>query len=214
MNKSIIGFIIIYGSVLTIIPFLLYNYSRFTRFITYVANVDLIANVLATSFPKYFKNAYDTKTSSFTGYLSYNFITLYALSGIFLYGLQLKLVGHNNSIAFKSMIAVSIITFTLPTLLIPYLTHYLNKLSKHIATNYIKEKHKSKDETNQEIKLTDDVIDNISIIISMLIAIIFILIEGYIIENFIHRDDIIPLKGKRVFGYKHNNPLEIMFKKF
>ena len=83
MDKSIIGFTFTYTIILTLIPYLLYNYSRFTRFITYVANVDLIANVLATSFPDYFKNAYDTKTNSFIGYLSFNFITLYALSGIF-----------------------------------------------------------------------------------------------------------------------------------
>lgn len=211
MDKSILGFIIIYGIILTILPYLLYNYSRFTRFITYVANVDLIANVLATSFPKYFKNAYDTKTTSFTGYLSYNFITLYALSGIFLYGLQLKLVGYSDTVSFKSMLAVSIITFTLPTLLIPYLTHYLNILSKHIALYYIKREHKTKDEAKQEIKLTNEVIDNITIIVSIVIASLFIIVEGYIIENFIHKHDI-PMKDKRVFGYKHNNPLEFMLK--
>ncbi len=214
MDKSIIGFTFIYTIILTLIPYLLYNYSRFTRFITYVANVDLIANVLATNFPDYFNNTYNTKTNSFIGYLSFNFITLYALSGIFLYGLQLKLVGHSDSVSFKSMIAVSIITFTLPTLLIPYLTHYLNIFSKHIALNYIKGEHKTKDETTQEIKLTNKVIDNISIIISILIASMFILVEGYFIENYIHRKNIIPLKGKRVFGDKHNNPLEILFKRF
>ena len=211
MDKSIVGFIIIYGIVLTIIPYYLYNFSRFTRFITYVANVDLIANVLATCLPKYFKSMYDTRTTTFSSYLSYNIITLYALSGIFLYGLQLKLVGHSDFVSFKSMIAVSIITFTLPTLLIPYLTHYLNILSKHLALDYIQREHKTKDETSQEIKLSNEIIDNITIVVSIVIASIFIILEGFFIENYIHKKDIIPIKGKRLFGIRRNNPLEFLF---
>ena len=128
-----------------------------------------------------------------------------------MYGLQLKLVGYSDAVSFKSMLAVSIITFTLPTLLIPYLTHYLNILSKHIALYYIKREHKTKDEAKQEIKLTNEVIDNITIIVSIVIASLFIIVEGYIIENFIHKHDI-PMKDKRLFGYKHNNPLEFMLK--
>jgi hypothetical protein len=198
MDKSIIGFIIIYGFVLTILPYFLYNHIRFTRFITYVANVDLIANVLATNFPNYFKNIYDSKTNSFSSYLSYNIITLYALSGIFLYGLNLKFVGHSDSETFKSMIAVSIITFTLPTLLIPYLTHYLNKLAKYIALNYIQGEHKTKDITTNKIKITDYVIDNINIIVSIIIALLFIVIEGYFIENFVFVKTISYLKKKSI----------------
>lgn len=199
MDKSIIGFIIIYGFVLTILPYFLYHHINFTRFITYVANVDLIANVLATCFPNYFKNVYDIKTNSFPTYLSYNIITLYALSGIFLYGLNLKFIGHSNSETFKSMIAVSIITFTLPTLLIPYLTHYVNKLSKYIALNYIKRENKSKDITINKLRITDHIIDNINIIVSIVIATLFIVIECYFIENFIFVKTISYLKKKQLF---------------
>ena len=75
MDKSIIGFIIIYGFVLTILPYFLYNHIRFTRFITYVANVDLIANVLATNHPEYFKHAYNIDSESIIGYISFNIIS-------------------------------------------------------------------------------------------------------------------------------------------
>jgi small-conductance mechanosensitive channel len=197
MDKTIIGFIIIYGVVLTLLPYLLYNHIRFTLFITYIANVDLIANVLSTSFPNYFKRAYDTTSNALPYYLSYNFITLYALSGIFLYGLNLKSLSHSDLETFKSMIAVAIITFTLPTLLIPYLTHYVNKLSKYIALNYIKGEHKTKNKTTNKIRLTNEVIDNISIIVSIVIACIFILLEGYFIENFIFVKTVSFLKGNR-----------------
>tara|TARA_B100001063_G_C16664716_1_gene502981 strand:+ start:406 stop:1047 length:642 start_codon:yes stop_codon:yes gene_type:complete len=211
MNKNIIGFAIVYIIILYVIPHILYKFAKFTSFITYIANVDLLANVLATNIPSYFKYTYDNESKTLLGYLSFNIISLYALSGIFLYGLQLKLVGHNNNIAFKSMIAVSIITFTLPTLLIPFLTRYIKKQTKHIATYYIKGKHVKVDETNNEIKLTDEAVDHISIIVSSVIALLFILVEGYFIEHFIHKD-IISKKGLRVFGIRHNNPLETLFK--
>ncbi len=211
MNKNIIGFAIVYIIILYVIPHILYKFAKFTSFITYIANVDLLANVLATNIPSYFKYTYDNESKTLLGYLSFNIISLYALSGIFLYGLQLKLVGHNNTIAFKSMIAVSIITFTLPTLLIPFLTRYIKKQTKHIATYYIKGKHVKVDETNNEIKLTDEAVDHISIIVSSVIALLFILVEGYFIEHFIHKD-IISKKGLRVFGIRHNNPLETLFK--
>ena len=211
MNKIIIGFAIVYIIILYVIPHILYKFAKFTSFITYIANVDLIANVLATNIPSYFKYAYDSTSKTLLGYLSFNIISLYALSGIFLYGLQLKLVGHNNTIAFKSMIAVSIITFTLPTLLIPFLTRYIKKQTKHIATYYIKGKHVEVDETKNEIKLTDEAVDHISIIVSSVIALLFILVEGYFIEHYIHKD-INSKKGIRVFGKRHNNPLESLFK--
>jgi len=211
MNKIIIGFVFVYVIILYIIPHILYKYAKFTVFITYIANVDLITNVLATNIPSYFKYTYDTTSKPLLGYLSYNIISLYALSGIFLYGLQLKLVGHSNSIAFKSMIAVSIITFTLPTLLIPYLTRSIKKQAKHIATYYIKGKHVKVDETKNEIKLTDKAVDHISIMVSSIIALLFILIEGYIIEHYIYKKTI-SKKGLRVFGKRHNNPLESLFK--
>jgi hypothetical protein len=211
MNKIIIGFVLVYVIILYIIPHILYKFAKFTTFITYIANVDLISNVLATNIPSYFKYTYDSTSKTLLGYLSYNIISLYALSGIFLYGLQLKLVGHSNSIAFKSMIAVSIITFTLPTLLIPYLTRFIKKQAKHIAIHYIEGSHKELDEANNEIKLTNDAVEHISIIVSSAIAIIFILIEGYFIEHYIQKG-ITNKKGLRVFGKRHHNPLESLFK--
>ena len=194
MNKHIFGFLFVYVIILYVIPNILYKFANFTSFITYVANVDLITNVLATNIPDYFKYTYDTTSKTIFGYISFNIISLYALSGIFLYGLQLKLLGHNNTIAFKAMIIVSIITFTLPTLLIPFLTRYIKKRVKYIAKKYIEGSHKKLDETKYEIKLTDDAIDHLSIIVSMVIAMLFIIIEGYIIEHYVY---------KRHFTYKN-----------
>jgi hypothetical protein len=211
MNKIIIGFAVVYVIILYVIPHILYKFAPFTSFITYIANVDLITNVLSTNIPSYFKYTYNSDSKTLLGYLSFNIISLYALSGIFLYGLQLKLVGHSNSIAFKSMIAVSIITFTLPTLLIPFLTRYINKQTKHIALHYIEGGHKEVDETTNEIKLTNEAVDHISIVVSSVIALLFIILEGFFIEHYIQNNSITK-KGIRVFGKHRNNPLESIFK--
>ena len=211
MEKVIIGYIIIYGVFLVIIPNILYKYFPFTQFITYVANVDLIANVLATNFPEYFETTYNPESHSLIGYISFNIITLFALSGIFLYGLQLKLIGHSDIVSFRSMIAVSVITFTLPTLLIPYLTKHFTKLSNHIAKHYIDGDHKTKHETEDEMILTDEAVKLIYLIVSCFIALFFIIAEGYFIEHYIQKHNYTS-KGKRIFGTKHNNPLESLFK--
>ena len=210
MEKIIIGFVIIYGMVITLIQNMLYKYFIFTGFITYIANVDLISNVLATNFPDYFKLTYNTNPKSIIGYISYNIITLYALSGIFLYGLQLKLMGHNDLISFRSMIAVSVITFTLPTMLIPYFTKKCTNLINYIALNHIEGDHKTKNKINNEYILTNKTSKLISVIVSSFIAISFILVEGFFIENYIHKHKY--NFKKRVFGKKRQNPLEILFK--
>lgn len=213
MEKQIFGFIFIYIFVIYSICHYLYKYAPFTRFITYLANVDLISNVLATNFPDYFKLAYNIGPESLIGYLSYNIITLLALSGIFLYGLQLKLIGYNDNITFRSMIVVSIVTFTLPTMLIPYLTKYIKKGAEHIALHYIEGEHIKQSEKTQEKILTDEAINRISIVISISIALGFIFTEGFIIENLLQKH-IYTSKGRRVFGNRHENPLEFLFKKF
>ena len=211
INKEIIGFIFVYVIILYTIPLMLYKYAPFTRFITFLANVDLMANVLSTNHPEYFKHVYNIEPESIIGYISFNIITLISLSGIFLYGLQLKLIGFSNSTTFKSMIAVAIITFTLPTMLIPYLTKYFKTLSHHTALHYIDGEHKKKDDRTKEIKLTNKAIKHIAIVVSSLIALGFIFIEGYIIENVIHKKDF-TADGRRVFGKRYKNPLESLFK--
>jgi hypothetical protein len=211
MEKQIFGFIFIYFFAIFCVCYYLYKYSPFIRFITYLANVDLIANVLATNFPEYFKLAYNIEPDSVIGYISYNIISLIALSGIFLYGLQLKLIGYSDIITFRSMIVVSITTYTLPTMLIPYLTKYFKKLSENIALQFINLDNIRHSEKKKVTVLTDETINRISIFISISIALTFIFIEGFIIEHLVHKHNY-TANGRRIFGSKHNNPLESLFK--
>lgn len=127
--KQGVGFLIIYGLILIGIPYYLYRNSSFAIFLTYFANVDIIANNLVISYPSYFSHIYNIRPSTVFDYFSYNIISLVALSGIFMYGLD-----HKNNTAlsdvdvFFSMVVMSIITWTLPTNLLPYL---FNKFKEH-----------------------------------------------------------------------------------
>ena len=54
-NKNdVIGFLSLYLIFVFLIPYLTFNYMSFEMFITYFANVDIIANVLSVNYPDYF----------------------------------------------------------------------------------------------------------------------------------------------------------------
>jgi len=158
LYKKIFGFIILYPLILFIIPYNLFFYSHKTIFLTYIANVDIIANILSVNFPKYFKNYYNINPNDISQYIFFNFITLAALAGIFTYGIVLKNNNKHSDISILAcLILMSIITWTLPTQLIPYLT------KKIIKKLNIKEK-------------TYDVF------ITTIISLSFIVIEGILIH--------------------------------
>jgi hypothetical protein len=120
--KQCFGFCIIYGLVLIVIPYYLFRNSSMAIFLTYFANVDIVANNLVINFPSYFSHIYNIKPVSAFDYISYNIISLFALSGIFIYGIYHK---NNTNLSdldiLFAMIVMSIITWTLPTNLIPYI---------------------------------------------------------------------------------------------
>lgn len=116
-----IGFIIMYTLVTFIVPYILFHYAPFSIFITYFANVDIVANILSVNFPNYFVKWYSVYNDTLRGYLSFNIISVIALSGIFYFGLVAK--GRSNYEKWAIMIIMSIVTWTLPTLGIPFMNH-------------------------------------------------------------------------------------------
>jgi hypothetical protein len=160
--KNVIGFIIIYPIVLFIIPYYLYFNAHNTLFLTYFANVDIIANILSINFPSYFKNYYDIDPEGISQYVSYNAISIAALSGIFIHGIGLKNTNRHSDLAIlATLILMSIITWTLPTQLIPYIT------------KKIKEYYNIKDKTYD-------------ILITTLVSLFFIVIEGILIHLLVY----------------------------
>lgn len=166
--KSTLGFIIIYGIVLIAIPYYLIKKSYNTIFLTYFANVDIISNILAINFPSYFKNAYNFDPSGLGQNISYNIISLVALSGIFIHGLSEKNKKVNDINIFVSMVIMAIITWTLPTKLLPYLVSKINKIFN--------------------IKNDPD----IDVIITTLISSGFIILEGMLIYLYLNYKTLLP----------------------
>lgn len=159
-TKMIIGYIIIYFFVILYIPYYLFIYAHNSLFLTYFANVDIIANILSINFPSYFKNVYDISPNNVSQYISYNIISLVALSGIFMHGIGLKNKGTHNDISIlMSLILMSIITWTLPTQLIPYLTNR--------AKNYLK---------------INDIDKTYDVLLTTIISLSFIVLEGILIH--------------------------------
>ena len=174
-EPSIIGqtfaFFIIYIVVITVIPYYLFHHAPFSIFITYFANVDIVCNILAINYPFMFDKIYDISPTTFLTYVSYNIISLIALSGIFLYGLESKNHKMSDSNIFISMIVMTIVTWTLPTDGIPYIT---KKILNYVKLNNIVPHKNDKD---------------VLLFISTIVSLGFILLEGIFIHMFlIHKN--------------------------
>jgi len=102
-------------------------------------------------------------------YISYNIISIVALSGIFIHGINEKNKKERSDLRIlASMIVMSIITWTLPTDAIPYITNKIIDILKYTHLY------------NKDSKFYD-------VIISSGVSIMFILLEGIIIHTFISR---------------------------
>lgn len=161
-NKDVIGFIIIYFIVVLIIPYILFHYASFTVFVTYFANVDIISNVLAVNFPDYFIKWYTVYNNTLSGYISYNTLNIIALSGIFYFGI--KDFKHSKTEKFIIMIIMSIFTWTLPSLGIPFMNEKIEDFLKN----------------NKKIKFKHYNI--VRLLITICISLIFLFIEIFIIR--------------------------------
>jgi hypothetical protein len=132
-RNDIIGFLILYIIFVFIIPYLLFHHASFKLFVTYFANVDIIANILAVNYPDYFIKWYSFFNVSLRGYLSFNIISIVALSGIFYFGI--KDIKRSPYERLAIMIIMSIVTWTLPTLGIPYINNKIEEFLQKININ-------------------------------------------------------------------------------
>mgnify|MGYP003980988749 CR=1 FL=1 len=183
--KSFLGLLFIYLIVLCSGIYISFHYFTITRFLLYLSNVDLLSNTLATAFPDVFKLAYNPDPDSLISYLSYNTISMIALTGIFIAGLHMKSVGKSDAIALQSMIIVGIVTYTLPTNLIPILTKLLDKFIE----NYIIHEKLNRSFGHAVLKL----------VIGLIVAIGFIGLEEFILKQNIYTKTLTS-GGKRLFN--------------
>ena len=170
--KRLIGFVVVYVFfICMLIPFLFYNIP-FWAFTIYVCNIDQIALALSVSFPEYFDYLYNDDSDDLWTDISFHIIKLVSLTGIFLYGLQMKKKGRKDIIVLEGMITIAIITYTMPEYLMPRLT---NILTKHI----------------HDIKYSN-------IVVSTIIILFFILLESIFLKYYINTRSI-NVEGKRLF---------------
>lgn len=170
--KRLIGFVVVYVFfICMLIPFLFYNIP-FWAFTIYVCNIDQIALALSVSFPDYFDYLYNDESDDLWTDISFHIIKLVSLTGIFLYGLQMKKKGRKDIIVLEGMITIAIITYTMPEYLMPRLT---NMLTKHI----------------HDIKYSN-------ILVSSIIILFFILLESIFLKYYINTRSI-NVEGKRLF---------------
>ncbi len=170
--KDALGFFIIYGILILFMIPIMYNIGPFWLFIIYITNIDQLTLALTISFPNYFNNVYTDDSEYLIPDISYHIIKLVSLTGIFLYGLQMKLIGRNDISVLEGMILISIITYNLPDFLLPYVTKYFNNYFKNIKYS--------------------------KIIISIFVALLFIFLESILITTYINTKTI-EGNGRRIF---------------
>jgi len=164
MLKQTFAFIVIYFMVMTVIPYLLFHNAPFALFLTYFSNVDIVSNILAINYPSVFDKVYDISPDTFLTYISYNIISLVALSGIFVHGLESKYHEKYDVDIFVSMVIMSIVTWTLPTAGIPYITKKIMSFVKqHKLTSTLNDK-------------------DLELFISTAVSVGFIILEGVVIH--------------------------------
>lgn len=163
------GFIFFYGVVVYGGLRALYSFGSFSLFMVFLANVDMVGEILAYSIPSVFGQVYDPDQKTLLSFVSFNLVCIIAISGVLLNGLihftHGKLKIHE---AYLAMAISYLVTFLLPTPLIPD------------AQNF------SESFVNNTLGLTKTTIDGVDLpklIGGFLTMAAFITVEDQIIEN-------------------------------
>ena len=206
--KNYIGIFVIYIIVMIIVPYYLYKYTPFSVFLTYFANVDIVANIFAITYPSYFSNIYNIDPNTIWKYISYNLISVVALSGIFIHGIHEKTKNQRSNMSiYLSMVFMTIITWVLPTKTIPYIiskiVHFIQIITLNPVPFLVSGFSSKIDNKLSTSRVATSTIENVSyyvekfallyykhehyyrMIISTVVAVSFIILEGFIIHNFI-----------------------------
>lgn len=164
-TNDIYGFLLYIVIFLMIIPYSLYKVAPIF-IMYYMANVDIIANILTTiKHPNIFGSLYLSDPNSIIQYISVIGINYVALISLFYVVIRL----HEKIITSKAIAVASVmtlVTFLLPTYILPL---FIEKVERWLI--------------NKKIGATTRVI--ISYIIGLAAGLTFIFIEKEIIENFI-----------------------------
>jgi len=163
--NDVYGFILYTIIFLLILPYSLYKIAPIF-IMYYMANVDIIANILTTiKDPNIFGNLYLGSPNSIIQYISVISINYYALISLFYVVIQLhKKIKTSKAITVAAV--MTLVTFLLPTYILPL---FIKKV----------------EESLENVKINNSKKILIAYLIGLSGALIFIFIEKIIIENFI-----------------------------
>lgn len=163
------GFLFFYGVVVYGGLRALYSFGSFSLFMVFLANVDMVGEILAYSIPSVFSQVYDPDQKTFLSFISFNLVCIIAISGVLLNGLI-----HFSKGSFKlheayfAMAISYLVTFLLPTPLIPDAQNFSEEFVKN---------------TFGVTETTIDGVDLPKLIGGFLTMAAFITVEDQIIEN-------------------------------
>lgn len=169
--------IIVYGGLRAI-----YSIGSFSLFMVFLANIDMVGEILAYSIPSVFSQVYDPDQKTPLAFLSFNLVCIIAISGVLLNGL-IHLSHGNLKLheAYFSMIISYLVTFLLPTPLIPD--------AQNFSESFVR----------NTLGLTETTIDGVDLpklIGGFITMAAFILVEDRIIDTFVlHPDFTIKIPG-------------------
>lgn len=169
--KVLFGIIFFYGVVVYGGLSLLYKVASFSLFMVILANVDMVAEILAYSIPSIFSQIYDPDTKTILSFFSFNLVCIIAISGVLLNGLIMLSHGtHKIHEVYFAMVVSYLVTFLIPTNLIPEAQNY----AEHFVKN-----------TLGFSKTTLEGVDLPKLIGGFITMALFIFSEDLIIENFV-----------------------------
>lgn len=164
-TKDIYGFLLYITIFLMIIPYSLYKAAPIF-IMYYMANVDIIANILTTiKHPNIFGSLYLSDPNSIIQYISVIGINYVALISLFYVVIRLhEKIKTTKAIAVASV--MTLVTFLLPTYILPL---FIERIEGWLATKNL----------GETIRVV------IAYIIGLAAGLAFIFVEKEIIENFI-----------------------------
>lgn len=167
--RFLLALFFVYGIIIFAGSYYVYTTFPFSVFVAYFANVDLISRALTHAFPEVFDDIWARDADNITEYLSTRIIDLIALSGVFIHGIFVNRYVSDLQ-AILTMVSLAFVTFTFPEEGYHRVVGWLDSLIESIPT------------THGDLKKYDKYIQKG---MYLLVALLFIVIEYYIIETFL-----------------------------
>jgi len=167
--KAVIGFIIYFVVFVVIVPMFLKSFHNEEIFLSYLANIDLLATVLSFKNGPFnldlFRYLY-IDTRPLVGYINQNLINYVVLLAVAYIIISTSVKSRNVGDGMAKMSIILLVTYLFPGRVISEGMHFIDK------------------KLTGEFKINSNISWNITFIIGLLIALAFIVAEAFAIKTF------------------------------